>query len=90
MTGTLSFYSTKLGNCIGSFSILLFCPLVGSAPMVGSVFWTAEEILLFRLILFGSKPIFVLHMQRIIIRLFTFIREKEFSILAVQITASAL
>ncbi len=45
--------STLLGNCIACFSILLFCPLVGLAPVVSSVRWTAEEILLIRLILIG-------------------------------------
>jgi hypothetical protein len=46
--------------------------------VVGSVRWTAEYILLHRLILFGWKPILVLHMQRSRIRLFTFILEKGF------------
>ncbi len=41
--------------------------------MVGSVRWTAEEILLLKLILIGWKPIFVLHMQRSRMRLFTFL-----------------
>ncbi len=56
-----------------------FCSvLFGSAPVVGSVRWTAEKILLLVLILMGWKPIFVLHMQRNRIRLFTLLCEKEF------------
>jgi hypothetical protein len=58
--------------------------------MVGSVCWTAQEILQLRQILFGWKPIFVLDMWRSRIRLFTFICEKEFSILSVQTGASSL
>ncbi len=51
----LHFSSPLLGNCISYFLIVLFCPLVGSAPMVGSVWWTAEEILLPRQILCGLE-----------------------------------
>ena len=92
MTGLLSlawglaFSFTLLGNCIGCFSILLFCPLVGSAPVVGSVHWTAEEILQLRQILFGWKQIFEEKKSK---AFYVYIW-KMFSILAVQIGASAL
>ncbi len=61
----LAYSSTMLENCLGYFSILPFCPQVGSTPIVDSVRWTAEEILwLGRFSLVGNQYLYCLMMRK--------------------------